>query len=149
MFPSALIPRKAIREFFANAVRDANTGLPLLAVAAQRLSSWDKGEARAACRDAYKRASTPHARRILALSALEAGESRTKVKSWLSADSENAPTLRCWTPSAGRAQRLKSISQAESIVRRAWGLVMSIARAHFYVAVSRHPRCGDRLPCTG
>jgi hypothetical protein len=35
----------------------------------------------------------PHARRVLALSALGAGETRTKVKSWLSADQENAPTL--------------------------------------------------------
>lgn len=93
MFPSSIKPRKALRESFANAVRDANTGLPLLAVAAQRLSSWDPDEARAACRDAYKRASTPHARRVLALSALGAGEGRTKVKSWLSADRENAPTL--------------------------------------------------------
>jgi hypothetical protein len=93
MFPSAKTAKKKLREFFASAVRDANTGLPLLAVSAQRLSVWDPAEARDACRDAYRRSSTPHARRVLALSALGAGETRTKVKSWLSADPENAPTL--------------------------------------------------------
>jgi hypothetical protein len=93
MFPSSIEPGESLREFFAKAVRDANTGLPLLAVAAQRLSAWDPVEARDACRDGYRRASTPHARRVLALSALGAGEGRTTVKKWLSADDENVPTL--------------------------------------------------------
>ena len=92
MFPASSNPRKPLREFFANAVRDANTGLPLLAVAAQRLSSWEPDEARDACRDGYRRASTPQARRVLALSALGAGEGRRMVKSWLSADDESLPT---------------------------------------------------------
>jgi hypothetical protein len=94
MFPSHHRPRKELREFFAAAVRDANTSLPLLAVAAQRLCAWDADEGRMACRDAYRRAATPHARRVLALSALGVGETRTIVRRWLNADKENYPTLR-------------------------------------------------------
>lgn len=49
-FPSGKRVRKPLREFFATAVRDANTSLPLLSVASERLASWDKAEARDACR---------------------------------------------------------------------------------------------------
>ncbi|MGI9093841.1 MAG: RNA-directed DNA polymerase [Mycobacteriales bacterium] len=94
IFPSSKAVRKPLREFFANAIRDANTGLPLLSVAAQRLGVWDPPEARDACRDAFRRAASPQARRVLALTALGAGETRTKVRSWLKADPENDVTLR-------------------------------------------------------
>jgi hypothetical protein len=94
MFPSNKKPRKALREFFDSSIRDANTPLSLLAVATQRLCAWDEAEGRAACRDAYKRAGTPHARRVLALCALGAGESWSTVKRWLNVDEENVPTLR-------------------------------------------------------
>ena len=50
-------------------------------------------EARDAYREGYRRSSTPHARRVLALSALAAGESRTTIRTWLSTDVENAATL--------------------------------------------------------
>lgn len=92
MFSSEVKPRKPLRDFFEQSIRDANTGLPLLAVASQRLGVWDPGAARDAYREGYRRSSTPHARRVLALAALGAGETRTKVKSWLSTDRENAPT---------------------------------------------------------
>lgn len=94
IFPSSKPVRKPLREFFANAIRDANTGLPLLSVAAQRLAQWDAPEARDACRDAFRRSASPQARRVIALTALSAGETRTKVKSWLRADAENAVTLK-------------------------------------------------------
>lgn len=94
MFPSGKKPRKQLRQHFANKVRDANTSLPLLAVAAQRLSAWDQTEARASFRDAIKRAPTAHSRRVLSLAALEVGETRTIVRKWLGADKENYPTLR-------------------------------------------------------
>jgi hypothetical protein len=94
MFPSGRAPRKPLREFFAERVRDANTELTLLSVAAQRLAAWDKAEARSAANDAYRRAATPHARRVLALTALSAGETRTRVRKWLAADIENAATLK-------------------------------------------------------
>lgn len=93
IFPSSVKPRKPLRDYFEQAIRDANTGLPLLAVAAQRMSEWDRDEARDAYRDGYRRSATPHARRVLALAALKAGENRTTVKGWLSMDVENAPTL--------------------------------------------------------
>lgn len=92
MFPSSKVPRRQIRNYFADTVRSANTSLPLLAVAAQRLAAWDPAEARTAFRDAFK-SSSPHGRRVLALAALDAGETRTKVRSWLKADAENLPTL--------------------------------------------------------
>lgn len=93
MFPSRNAVKKPLRQFVATAIRDANTTLPLLSVACQRLAAWDPAEARGACRDAYRKAATPHARRVLALTALGAGETRTKVRAWLAADKENAPTL--------------------------------------------------------
>jgi len=93
MFPSEVKARKPLLDFFEESIRDANTGLPLLAVASQRLGIWDAGAARDAYREGYRRSSTPHARRVLALAAIGAGETRTKVKSWLSTDRENAPTL--------------------------------------------------------
>jgi hypothetical protein len=94
MFPSGRAPRKALREFFAEKVRDANTELTLLSVAAQRLAAWDPAEARTAANDAHRRAASPHARRVLALTALSAGETRTKVRKWLAANLENQATLK-------------------------------------------------------
>jgi hypothetical protein len=93
MFPSETKARRPLCDFFEQSIRDANTGLPLLAVASQRLGAWDAGAARDSYREGYRRSSTPHARRVLALAALGAGETRAKVKSWLSMDRENAPTL--------------------------------------------------------
>ena len=93
IFSSDFNAKKSLREFFEKSIRDANTGLPLLAVAANRLGAWDPDEARDAFREGYRRSSTPHARRVLALAALGAGERRTRLKEWLSADPENAPTL--------------------------------------------------------
>jgi hypothetical protein len=93
MFPSSRAPQRRLREFFASAIRDANTSLPLLALACQRLGAWDPVEARSAYRDAFRRAASPHARRVLALSSLGAGETRTQVRTWLTTDPENAPTL--------------------------------------------------------
>jgi hypothetical protein len=58
------------------------------------LATWDEAEARDACRDAFNRASSPHARRVLALTALGAGETRTKIRRWLAADPENEVTLK-------------------------------------------------------
>jgi hypothetical protein len=93
MFPSSATPRQPLQDYFDQSVRDANTGLPLLAIAAQRMSEWDRDEARDAYREGYRRSATPHARRVLALAALHAGESRATVKKWLSTDVENAPTV--------------------------------------------------------
>jgi hypothetical protein len=93
IFPSSPAPKKEVREFFIRTVRDANTSLPLLAVSSQRIARWDKTEARAAFRDCFSRLISPHARRVVALCALEAKESRSLVRSWLKVDQENAITL--------------------------------------------------------
>lgn len=94
MFPSHTKPGKALREFFAAAVRDANTNLPLLATASQRLAAWDEKEARSAFRDGLARTSNPHARRVLVMASLGVGESRIFATQWLGADTENNLTLR-------------------------------------------------------
>lgn len=93
MFPSSELPGKELRQYLAERIRDANTTLPLLAIAAQRLTAWDVAEARSACRDALSGAPSPQAARVLSLSALTAGEGRLQVRKWLRADDENAPTL--------------------------------------------------------
>ncbi|RSM46338.1 hypothetical protein DMA12_11110 [Amycolatopsis balhimycina DSM 5908] len=94
MFTSLERPEADLIQYFSTVVRDANTELPLLAVAAQRLCAWDAEEGRSACRDAHGRASTPHARRVLSLAALGANEQRSTVKRWLDEDRENYPTVK-------------------------------------------------------
>jgi hypothetical protein len=94
MFPSATPPRKPLRDFVTATVDDADTSLPLLAAAAQRLSSWDPSEARAVIRSALSRSSHPQYRRILILAAAQAGETRTNVRKWLSQEPENELTLK-------------------------------------------------------
>lgn len=94
MLPSSRVPRQAVRDYFADAVRDSNTTIAMLSVAAQRLCAWDSAEGRDACRDAMKRAGTPHARRILALAALGVGERKATIRRWLGSDKENHATLR-------------------------------------------------------
>jgi hypothetical protein len=93
MFPSSSMGSKDMRQYFADRLRDANVTLALLAIAAQRLTAWDVAEARSACRDALSGTPSPHAARVLSLSALTAGEGRVQVRKWLRADDENAPTL--------------------------------------------------------
>jgi hypothetical protein len=94
MFPTSRSPRKPLRTFVEERLRDANTGVQMLAVSSQRLSGWDEPAARDACRYAQQRAPHPHARRIIALAAAGAGETRATLRRWLKADHENYPTLR-------------------------------------------------------
>lgn len=93
MFPSNIKPKNTVLEFCAEALSNVDTSLPLLAVAAQRVSSWNEGEARTIVRDVMRRTSNPQARRVLALAALNAGETRTSVRKWLSSEPENGVTL--------------------------------------------------------
>jgi len=93
MFPSARKPKAATVAFAAEALSNVDTSLPLLAVAAQRMSAWDPPEARAIARDVMRRTSNPHARRVIALAAMNAGEGRTSVRRWLDSEPENAVTL--------------------------------------------------------
>jgi hypothetical protein len=93
MFPSNVRPRKAVRVFASEILDSADASLPLLAVAAERLAAWDADEARAVIRGAIPRSDHPQRRRILALAALSAGESRSTVRKWLKQEEENHVTL--------------------------------------------------------
>lgn len=94
MFPSRTKPRNAMRQFMVDRVDDAGTSLPLLAVAAERLATWDPPEYRAVARAALKQTSHPQSRRVLALAALNAGETRRTVAAWLRQEPENQLTLK-------------------------------------------------------
>ncbi len=67
--------------------------LSLLSLAAQRLAAWEKDDARALFRELAKTADHPQARRVLALAALNAGETRDWVSRLLGEFQENAITL--------------------------------------------------------
>jgi hypothetical protein len=94
MFTSHRPAQKVTRDFFSEVVADAQSSLPLLAVAAYRLAAWDPTEARAVIRAAIASTSPPQPRRVLALAALQAGESRATIKKWLCQEDENDLTLR-------------------------------------------------------
>ncbi|PZS34625.1 MAG: hypothetical protein DLM59_04410 [Pseudonocardiales bacterium] len=94
MFASGTIPRRATREFFMERLSDANTELPLLAVAVQRLARWDAPQCRSLASDALRRADNPQPRRVLALGALCARATRRSVRLWLGAEPENRTTLK-------------------------------------------------------
>jgi hypothetical protein len=107
IFSSSRRPGNSLREFFLSVIADANSSLPLLALACQRISEWDPREARVACGDAVRGASTPHARRVLSLAALGAGRTRRTVMSWLAVDEENRATvamLEAYGPRGARVQ---------------------------------------------
>ncbi len=94
MFTSGIEPRKEIKDYFAEVIDRKGSTLPLLALAAQRLSAWDKRLARGVMSNAIDSAENPHVRRVLALSALSANESRSTVRGWLGQLRENDVTLR-------------------------------------------------------
>jgi|SRR6266568_3730267 len=93
MFPSSEKPQAKIKEFFAKAVEDANSSIPMRSLACQRLAAWDPSEARAVIRSGISRVANPHARRAMALAALNAGEQRVIIKRWLDQAPENNITL--------------------------------------------------------
>lgn len=93
MFPADAAGPPAVADFFRQQVVLLRRSLPFLAVACQRLAAWRPGEARDVIRDAARRTIHPLERRILALSALQAGEDRTFVRNLLSQMEDNQPTL--------------------------------------------------------
>jgi hypothetical protein len=92
MFPTRTPPAPVVRDVFENAAR-TSPSLSLLAVAVQRLAAWDAPRARSIIQDAANKADTPNERRVLAMAALNAGETRTWVRNLLSEFEENAVTL--------------------------------------------------------
>jgi hypothetical protein len=92
MFPSHEDVPDSISSFLADRVL-ANSSLPMLAVAAQRVSAWEPDDARVLIRERAENTAHPQERRILALSAVAAGEEPGFVRGLLSEFEENAPTL--------------------------------------------------------
>ena len=78
--------------------------LPLVAVAAQRLASWDRIDTRTELRAACDASGDPHVRRVFALAALGAGEERAVVRRMLSEFEENSVTLRMLEGSSFRVK---------------------------------------------
>ena len=93
MFPSEASVVPQLVETFGNALRRSGTTLPVLSVAAQRLSAWRRDEARLALRDSAVSVGHPFATRSLALAALHAGEVAKVVRQLLSQHEENAIIL--------------------------------------------------------
>ena len=94
MLPSHDVPSKETIEFVESAVADQNTQLPVLAVSAQRLAAWKPAKARAVINSTIGQRHDANARRVLALAALEAGESKGMVRKWLSQDDLTRETLK-------------------------------------------------------
>jgi hypothetical protein len=93
MFPSKGPAGKPLREYFSSTLADGKSGLPLTALAAQRLARWQAREARVVISDAIRRSDSPSHRRVLALAGLAAGCSKTQVSRWLEEFPENRVTL--------------------------------------------------------
>jgi hypothetical protein len=93
MFPSGELPSRSVIEALAERVMAGGVSLSLLSLAAQRLAAWEKDDARALFRELAKTADHPQARRVLALAALNAGETRDWVSRLLGEFQENAITL--------------------------------------------------------
>lgn len=77
---------------FAEVLSSGQAPLPLTAVAAQRLASWDSDTARVAIREAAKTAQHPLVRRTLALAALASDEERPFIRGLLDEFEENSIT---------------------------------------------------------
>lgn len=93
MFGSKRPPKKKSREWFASTASKPSASLPLLAVCSQRLAAWNADEARAVVRATMPHTASAPVRRVMALSALEAGESKTAVRKWLAQLPDNGSTL--------------------------------------------------------
>ncbi len=98
-FPSKLSTRadsaklSIVKDYFFRLL-DEEPPLPLLALAAQRLASWDSGEARSAFRSAATSSGDAQVRRVLALASANAQEDRAVIRNMLSEFEENVVTLR-------------------------------------------------------
>jgi hypothetical protein len=92
MFPSSARPGKRLVHFFMDTLA-GHPRLTLVALASQRLSVWDRKLAIGAIRSIASDAGDPFERRVLALSALSAGDDARYVRSLLSQHPDTAATL--------------------------------------------------------
>jgi hypothetical protein len=83
---------RTVMNFFVDCLAPSNQ-LPLVALAAQRLSAWEKDDARVVLREAAKNSSDPHHRRVLALAGVSCGEQPATTRRILNEFEENRVTL--------------------------------------------------------
>lgn len=87
------VPRRATRSLFSEFLSAPNASLPLLAVAAQRLSVWDARLALEIIEDRVASEVSSQNCRVLSLAALQAGAPGKLVRRWLSQHDENYLTM--------------------------------------------------------
>jgi hypothetical protein len=92
MFPASAKGVTAVADLFKSRL-PAHPSLPVVAVAAHRLATWQPAAARDLLRETARRAADGLERRILALAALVAGEDRGIVDGLLGELEENQVTL--------------------------------------------------------
>ena len=92
MFPSQTQPSDNVKSKFAEFVLDRRD-FPLMALAVQRMASWDPAMARDLLHEVVKVADHPQERRIIALAAVAAGEESDFVRRVLGEYEENRLTL--------------------------------------------------------
>jgi hypothetical protein len=105
MFPSTGQVIPAVRDRFSE-ILAGRPSLPLLALTAQRLASWDADRARDVIHAILPRADHPHERRVLGLAAVAAREERDFIRSILKEYEENTVTLSLIEASDFRPLRL-------------------------------------------
>jgi hypothetical protein len=93
MFPSLGDGPTLLVDYFRSVLLSRRVSLPMLAVYSQRLAAWRPSDARDVIRVLAPKESSPLERRVLALSALQAGESRAFIRNLLSQYEDNRPTL--------------------------------------------------------
>jgi hypothetical protein len=108
MFSSSIRPSKDVIDHFAGVLASGGSSLPMTALAAQRLASWDPSTARVVISEAVKKTDNPLQRRVLALAALQADHNRVIVKKWLSDFEENSVTLEMLKDASFRKVKLKA-----------------------------------------
>jgi hypothetical protein len=86
-------PSDDLISYMVQLVENSATSLPLLSAASQRLAEWKPTSARTVFRSAVRVTSNAHAMRVLSLAALNAGESRQTVRSWLKLHDSNRAIL--------------------------------------------------------
>jgi hypothetical protein len=92
MFPSDGLVSDGTFDFLADQLV-ANSSVPMLAVAAQRLAAWDADEARVRIRERAETVVHPLERRVLALAATAADEEPGFARELLAEFEENSATL--------------------------------------------------------
>lgn len=92
IFPSEDRPDSRLIDLLERLLNSLPT-LPLFALCCQRLAVWKPDAIKAAVRELTRHTANPLHRRVLALSALAAGETRPRVRSMLNEHPENEATL--------------------------------------------------------